>query len=84
MSALSILVSGVPALATLNQPAFWLFLFGLALIIILEVLHVKGAILIGIIVTALVGIPLGVTATQDTISFTEACKALPTTFLAIL
>ena len=75
--------SGVPALATLNQPAFWLFLFGLALIIILEVLHVKGAILIGIIVTALVGIPLGVTATQDTISFTEACKALPTTFLAI-
>ncbi len=75
--------SGVPALATLDQYAFWLFLFGLALIIILEVLHVKGAILIGIVVTALVGIPLKVTTTQDTISFVEACKALPTTFLAI-
>ena len=45
--------SGVPALATLNQPSFWLFLIGLALTIILLVCNVKGAILIGIIVSSL-------------------------------
>ena len=75
--------SGVPALATLNQPTFWLFLIGLALTIILLVCKVKGAILIGIIVTAILGIPMGVTVTSNTVSFTEACQALPTTFGAI-
>ncbi|HIZ21455.1 MAG TPA: NCS2 family permease [Candidatus Blautia faecigallinarum] len=74
---------GVPALSTLNQPSFLVFIFGLALTIILLVLNVKGAILISIIVTTLVGIPAGVTSPQDTVSFTEACQALPTTFLAI-
>ena len=72
--------SGVPALATLNQPAFWLFLIGLALIIVLEVMKVKGGILIGIVVTTLIGIPMGVTVTGDTVSFTEAFAALPSTF----
>ncbi len=75
--------SGVPALATLNKPAFWLFLIGLALTIILLVCKVKGAILIGIVVTALLGIPMGVTSTGDSVSFMEACGALPTTFGAI-
>ena len=77
--------SGVPALATLNQPSFWLFLIGLALTIILLVCKVKGAILIGIIVTTLIGIPMEVTSTSaaSTVSFTEACAALPTTFGAI-
>lgn len=74
---------GVPALSTLNQPRFWVFLIGLALITILLVKNVKGAILIAIIATTLIGIPFGVTAPQDTTSFTEACQALPTTFLAI-
>ncbi len=75
--------AGVPALSTLNQPVFWLFIIGLVLIIVLQVLHVKGAILIGIVATTLLGIPMGVTTAADTISFQEACKALPTTFLAI-
>ena len=75
--------SGVPALPTLNQPALWLFLIGLALTIVLLVCNVKGAILIGIIVTALLGIPMGVTTTSDSVSFSEACAALPTTFGAI-
>ena len=74
---------GVPAMSTLNQPAFWVFLIGLALTLILLVLKVKGAILISIIVTTLIGIPFGVTSPQETTSFTEACQALPTTFLAI-
>ena len=75
--------SGVPALATLNQPSFWLFLIGLALTIVLLVCKVKGAILIGIVVTALLGIPMGVTTPTEPISFTEACQQLPTTFGAI-
>ncbi len=74
---------GVPAMSTLNQPAFWVFLIGLALTLILLVLKVKGAILISIIVTTLIGIPFGVTSPQETTGFTEACQALPTTFLAI-
>ncbi len=75
--------AGVPALSTLNTPTFWVFLIGLALVVVLHLLKVKGAMLIAIVVTALIGIPFGVTATQDTVSFTEACKALPTTFGAI-
>ena len=75
--------SGVPELATLNQPSFWLFLIGLLLTIVLLICKVKGAILISIIITALLGIPMGVTTTTETISFTEACRQLPTTFGAI-
>lgn len=74
---------GVPAMATLNQPSLWVFLIGLALTITLLALKVKGAILISIIATTLIGIPFGVTQTSETVSFTEACAALPTTFLAI-
>ena len=70
-------------MATLNQPAFWLFLIGLALTVVLLVLKVKGAVLIGIIATAIIGIPMGVTSTTDTVSFIDACKALPSTFGAI-
>ena len=75
--------SGVPAIATLNEPVLWLFLFGLVLTIVLLVCNVKGAILICIVISAIVGIPMGVTTTSDTVSFSEACAALPTTFLAI-
>lgn len=75
--------AGVPAMSTINQPALILFVIGLVLIVVLEVLHVKGSILIGIIVTTIIGIPMGVTVTGDAISFTDACKALPSTFGAI-
>ena len=74
--------SGVPALATLNQPAFWLFLIGLVLTVVLQVCQVRGAILLGIVFTALLGIPMGVTVTAETetVSFLEACRQLPSTF----
>lgn len=75
--------SGVPALATLNDASFWLFLIGLAQTIILLVCKVKGAILIGIVVTTLLGIPMEVTNPQETVGFVEACQQLPTTFGAI-
>ncbi len=75
--------SGIPEIPALNQPAFWVFLIGLVLIVVLLVLKVKGAILIAIAATTVIGIPFGVTTLGDTISFTDACAQLPTTFLAI-
>ncbi len=75
--------AGVPALATLNNPVLWVFLIGLAITVVLMLLKVKGAMLIAIIATTLIGIPFGVTSMAETISFTDACKELPTTFLAI-
>ena len=74
---------GVPALSTLNQPAFWVFLIGMLISVVLLVMQVKGAILISIVLTTLIGIPFGVTTPSDTVSFREACQALPTTVLAI-
>ncbi|MDI9460953.1 MAG: NCS2 family permease [Saccharofermentanales bacterium] len=72
--------AGVPAISILDKPALWLFLIGLVLTVVLTLLKFKGAILFSIIVTAIIGIPMGLTATGDTISFTEAVAALPTTF----
>ncbi len=72
--------AGVPAISVLNQPTFWIFIIGLVLIAILHLLKVKGAILIGIIASTIIGIPFGVTSMGDTINFAEACKVLPTTF----
>lgn len=51
----------VPALVTFNTPGVWLSLIGIALLIVLLVLKVKGAVLLSIIVTTIIGIPLGVT-----------------------
>lgn len=75
--------SGVPAIAPLNNPVLLTFLIGLAIAVVLMVLNVKGALFIAIIATTFIGIPFGVTNLGETISFTEACRALPTTFLAI-
>ena len=75
--------SGVPAMATLNTNVLWLFVIGLVLTIVLLVCNVKDAILIGIVATAIIGIPMQVTSLGSSISFTEACQQLPTTFCAI-
>ncbi len=75
--------AGVPGLAILDKPVFWVFLIGLALAIVLHLLGVKGAMLISIIVTAIVGIPFGVTKIGDQVSFMDACKQLPDTFCVI-
>lgn len=72
--------AGVPALSNLNQPILYVFLIGLLLAVILTLMKIKGGILIAIIATTIIGIPFGVTATADSVSFTEAVSALPTTF----
>ena len=75
--------AGVPSIPALKTPQLWLFLIGLLLTIILLVKNVKGAILIGIVVATLLGIPMGVTTQHDPISFSEAASQLPQTFGAI-
>jgi len=51
----------VIGLGNLTAPAPFLALLGLIIIIVLYALKVPGAILIGILATAIIGIPLGVT-----------------------
>lgn len=54
----------VPALVNFSDPGAQLALIGLAIIAVLMILNVKGAILIGIIATTIIGIPMGVTNTD--------------------
>lgn len=54
--------SAIPALTDFSQMVPVLAMIGLVLTLILLLLKVKGAILIGIIATTLIGIPLGVTS----------------------
>ena len=75
--------SGVPGLSTFNNPVLIVFVIGLILTAVLMLLNVKGAMLFGIIATTIIGIPFGVTQAQDAVSFSDACNALPSTFMAI-
>lgn len=72
--------AGVPSIPTLNTAVLWVFLIGLVLIVVLSVMKVKGAILISIIATAIIGIPFGVTQTAQVESFSQAASELPQTF----
>ena len=74
--------AAVPGIVALNSPEVLLAIFGLILIVILLVFKVKGAIFIGIIVTAIIGIPLGITQIGSSISFSEALSQLPETLFA--
>ena len=73
----------IPGLAVLKNPVLWLFLIGLLLAIVLTVLNVRGSLLISIVVTALIGIPMGLTTMNNSVSVSEAFNNLPTTFCAI-
>ncbi|MFV8211565.1 NCS2 family permease [Streptococcus pluranimalium] len=75
----------VPAISTFTDPAVILAVIGLFLTAILVIKNVRGAILIGIIVTTLLGIPMGV-VDLSSVSFSNnlasAFGELGTTFLA--
>lgn len=73
----------VPAMAAMGEPEMVVFVIGLIGVVVLTLLKVKGAILIAIAATTLIGIPFGVTSAQNTVGFVDSCKALPTTFLAV-
>ena len=74
---------GTPALASFAEPAVLLFLFGLVLAIVLYMRNVRGSIVVALVVTTLVGIPLGLTGADDPVSFIDAVGQLPDTFGAI-
>lgn len=75
-----------PELAIFNNPAIILALIGLVLTIILVVRNVPGAMLIGIIVTTILAIPMGVIDLSaidwHANSLTNSFAELKTTFLA--
>ncbi|WP_290033788.1 NCS2 family permease [Ligilactobacillus cholophilus] len=75
--------SGItPALINFNQSGALVALIGLIIMGILMIKNVKGGILIGIILTTIIGIPFGVThlGLENTTSLTESFKQLGTTF----
>ena len=59
--------SVTPGMQPFNTPALVLAVLGLHIIVILMVMKVKGAILIGIIATTIIGIPFGVTQIPESI-----------------
>ena len=59
--------SVTPGMQPFNTPALVLAVLGLLIIVILMVMKVKGAILIGIIATTVIGIPFGVTQIPESI-----------------
>ncbi|VTS15300.1 permease [Streptococcus pseudoporcinus] len=76
----------VPLISTFTEPSVLLAIFGLFLMTVLVIKSVRGAILLGIIATTLIGIPLGV-VDLSTITFGanplgQAFNELGTTFLA--
>ncbi|WP_412988925.1 NCS2 family permease [Pediococcus siamensis] len=73
-----------PALTTFNNPSVNLALIGIVLTVILQIKKVPASILIGIIVTTLIGIPMGVTNLHisSANSLVNSIAALKTTFLA--
>ena len=74
--------SAVPALVEFNNPAVLLALIGLALTIVLLVFKVPGSILLGIFLTTLIGIPMGVVKLdfKTTTGVAQAFRELGTTF----
>lgn len=57
----------VPALVNFGNKGVLLALIGLVITVILMVLKVKGSILIGIVLTTLIGIPMGITSIPEKI-----------------
>ena len=76
----------VPAISTFTDPSVLLAVIGLIITAILVIKNIRGAILIGIITTTLIGIPMGV-VNLSAVNFAEnhigsAINELGTTFLA--
>ncbi len=77
----------VPALVDFNTPGVILALIGILIMFVLLILKVKGAILIGIAATTIIGIPMGVvdlSALSATAGLGDSFGQLGTTFGAAL
>ncbi len=67
--------AGVPAMSAFNTPVINLTIIGLVVTTILMLKNVKGSILIGILVTTVIGIPMGVVDLSTVSISTEAFAA---------
>ncbi len=79
--------AGIPGIAVFNNAGILLAIIGIVITFVLLVLNVKGAILIGIAVTTVIGIPMGVTDLSGvgaTAGLADDFAALGTTFGAAL
>lgn len=72
---------GGQALSKFNDPHSLLALIGLVTIVALMVLKVKGAILIGILATTLIGIPFGLTSWDTAVTY--SVSDISETFFAL-
>lgn len=73
----------IPALVNFKNPIAQVALIGLIITVALMILKVKGAILIGILATTLVGIPFGVTTIPDFSTINFAVPSLSPTFFQL-
>ncbi len=73
----------IPALVDFTSSDSVLTVIGVAIIIILMLLKVKGSILIGILAATLIGIPMGVTIVPDFSQISFAPPSLTPTFLKL-
>ena len=79
--------AGIPGIAVFNNAGILLAIIGIVITFVLLVLNVKGAILIGIAATTIIGIPMGVTDLSGigaTAGLADDFAALGTTFGAAL
>lgn len=79
--------AGIPGIAVFNNTGILLAIIGIVITFVLLVLNVKGAILIGIAATTVIGIPMGVTDLSGigaTAGLADDFAALGTTFGAAL
>ncbi len=67
--------SGVPALNFAENPAGILTLIGIMITALLMIFNVKGAILIGIVATTLIGIPMGLTVFPEAVTMSNISLA---------
>jgi len=73
----------VPSLVNFTDKASILSLIGLAIIIVLMLLKVRGSILIGVILTTIIGIPMGVTKVPEFTAASFVPPSLEPTFLKL-
>jgi AGZA family xanthine/uracil permease-like MFS transporter len=73
----------IPAIVNFSDPNSLLTVIGLVIIVVLMLLKVKGAILIGILATTIIGIPMGITQVPEFSAASFLPPSLAPTFLKL-
>ena len=73
-------INVVPQLSTFNNPSVILSIIGLVITMILVIKNVKGAFILSILLTTIIGLPLGVTSMPDFANYSVLPDISPTLF----